>query len=422
MPSKTPLTPFNKKLVLNRYLLSLFGATEFAELASRINQPEHEGLEADNVSKFCHGLTNVLGLHTALDGKALLDYDQNIVAHTRAIQGKRPDMINWKYFQYLALLFTEIYLDRYMNDKDNLLAGLNRYLGKFNRSLARKERLPEFTEDDLRKIAFWSATGSGKTLIMHVNLKQFLHYLGRAGKTREINRILLVTPNEGLSRQHLVEMQLSGIEASIFSKTNSGLFRGSGVEIIDSHKLADKDGDKTVAIDSFEHNNLVLTDEAHRGASGDVWSRHRNKLARDGFTLEYSATLGQAATNNKGLETQYAKSIIFDYSYRHFHGDGYGKNYRILNLPEVDNDDTREMYLTACMLSFYQQKLLFEDKGAEATRFNIENPLCVFVGSSVNAVRTQNKRQVSDVVDVLLFLSRFTLRITRRQWLTESKR
>ena len=35
-------------------------------------------------------------------------------------------------------------------------------------------------------------------------------------------------------------------------------------EVIDINKLADTDGDKTVAIDSFEGNNLVLVDEGHR--------------------------------------------------------------------------------------------------------------------------------------------------------------
>jgi len=37
----------------------------------------------------------------------------------------------------------------------------------------------------------------------------------------------------------------------------------------------------------------------------------------------------------------------------------------------------------------------------------IEKPLMVFVGSSVNAVRTESKKQVSDVVDVLLFINEF---------------
>ena len=43
----------------------------------------------------------------------------------------------------------------------------------------------------------------------------------------------------------------------------------------------------------------------------------------------------------------------------------------------------------------------------EFERFNIENPLFVFVGASVNAVRTERGRKVSDVVDILLFFKDF---------------
>jgi hypothetical protein len=33
-------------------------------------------------------------------------------------------------------------------------------------------------QSDLNKIAVWNATGSGKTLIMHINYHQYLHYSG----------------------------------------------------------------------------------------------------------------------------------------------------------------------------------------------------------------------------------------------------
>lgn len=39
-------------------------------------------------------------------------YDENICRHTRQIGEKRGGL-QWKYFQYVALLFTEMYLDRY---------------------------------------------------------------------------------------------------------------------------------------------------------------------------------------------------------------------------------------------------------------------------------------------------------------------
>ena len=34
----------------------------------------------------------------------------------------------------------------------------------------------KFSESDLKKLAFWMAAGSDKTLIMHINYRQFLHY------------------------------------------------------------------------------------------------------------------------------------------------------------------------------------------------------------------------------------------------------
>ena len=74
--------------------------------------------------------------------------------------------------------------------------------------------------------------------------------------------------------------------------------------VIDINKLADADGDKTVAIDSFEGNNLVLVDEGHRGSGGEVWKGYRNKLTQEGFSFEYSATFGQAIAALTGKDRQ----------------------------------------------------------------------------------------------------------------------
>ena len=59
------------------------------------------------------------------------------------------------------------------------------------------------------------------------------------------------------------------------------------------------------------------------------------------------------------------------------------------------------------MLAFYQQQRLYADRKTSFAPFLIEKPLWIFVGGSVNAVRTENKRAVSDVLDVLLFFDRF---------------
>ena len=46
----------------------------------------------------------------------------------------------------------------------------------------------------------------------------------------------------------------------------------------------------------------------------------------------------------------------------------------ILNMKEYHEDDERNLYLTACLLSFYQQQHLFKKSG-KTCKFNIEKPL-----------------------------------------------
>jgi hypothetical protein len=102
------------------------------------------------------------------------------------------------------------------------------------------------------------------------------------------NRIILLTPNEGLSQQHLREFEMAGLAAELFQKDGTGLFAGQKIEILDIHKLKDEMGDKTIAIEAFEGNNLVLVDEGHRGASGGeegAWMRFRNALCEKGFSV-----------------------------------------------------------------------------------------------------------------------------------------
>lgn len=407
---------FDQKLVLNQWLLGLFEVPRFETLAEWLRDPELEGFDADNVSHYCAVLRARLFDREALPGDLLLAYDQNIVHHWRRITERRNRvegrLLYPKYFQYLALLLAEIYLDRYFRDRERLLAELNARVAAFNADVAPDDRISPYQPDDLNKIAFWMATGSGKTLLMHVNILQYQHYLALHDRGRTINRVILLTPNEGLSRQHLAEFALSGIEADLFAKDSPALFAGRAVEIIDIHKLAERSGEKTIAVEAFERDNLVLVDEGHRGSSASEegeWMRRRQELCAEGFSFEYSATFGQAvkASGARGLAGVYARCILFDYSYKYFYGDGYGKEYRILNLEDDREERKRQRYLAACLLAFYQQQRLYADRAAEFRPFLLERPLWIFVGGSVNAVRTQAGRQVSDVTDILLSLASF---------------
>ena len=402
--------PLDRRLALNAWVLSQFGVESTAELLSLIDDPDPEGVETEGVTRFAELLRPRLETRQSTELASVLPtYDENVERHWRGVtarHGRRGNKL--KPFQYLALLCTEIYLDRYFQNSSRLLSELNAFAVCWNAEREAADGVSDFVETDLNMLAFWMATGAGKTLLMHVHLKQYLNYLEQSGRRRELNRIILLTPNEGLSHQHLSEFEKSGIMATMFSKNTRTIFSGQAVEIIDIHKLAEETGEKTVAVEAFEGNNLVLVDEGHRGSSSGrsgAWLRHRERLCERGFSFEYSATFGQAISPAHALADKYARSILFDYSYRYFYEDGYGKEFRILNLREDMNEEQRAIYLTGCLLTYLQQLLVFHERQDSFAPYKIDRPLWVFVGSRVTA--STGTREISDILDILEFLRDF---------------
>lgn len=416
---------FANKLILAPWALKQLGVADFDRLSEMLRAPEFEGWSDDGGSKFVQQLiARLLKQGRSVSDDQLRDYDTNVVGHWKHITRKRNllgQTLYPLYFQYLGLIMTELYLDRYFGDAEALTASLNVSVNAFNEDKAKRDQIETFTADDLNKIAFWMATGSGKTLLMHCHIRQYLHYLGKAGQRKDLNRIILLTPNEGLSRQHKDEFEQSGIEAEYYDKDGQTLFTGRGVDIIDINKLRETSGQKTVAVDTFEGNNLVMVDEGHRGAGGDVWRDFRRRISQNGFSFEYSATFGQSIkaagtvtppNKEKGKEgskgwkltQEYSKCILFDYSYRFFYNDGYGKDFNVLNLADQVQLASRG-YLTASMLAFYQQRRRFADGGAALKPYLLDAPLMIFVGGSVAGQR--QSLEDSDLVQILKFLAAF---------------
>lgn len=405
---------FDTLLVLFRFFLNETGILSIENLRDTLNSEEYEQSGPNGDSYFHEFIRSLPKLR--IEHSLLRQYDENIMRHLRHIGAKRGG-IKLKYFQYISLLFTEIYLDRYFSDRNRFVKELNDWLHRIAATSAGAITFDDYTSGQLGKLAYMCATGSGKTLIMHINILQYLHYFRRARRSDSslsLNHILLVTPNEGMSSQHLEELRLSDIPARIFSR--DGIFSGgdnSGeVLIIDINKFSDRTGDKTVAVDSFESDNLVLVDEAHRGiATGETWVGYRRKISEDGFTFEYSATFRQSLNTNarrvdeRAALEEYGKSIIMDYSYKYFYNDGYGKDYRIYNLNTSFGDENRQIYFVGCLLSFYQQVRFFNLNISEISRYNIEKPLLVFVGNKV--VATTSDAELSDVQEVLAFIDSF---------------
>ncbi len=393
-----------KHLILNRYFLQLFGVESFNSLREKLKDTR-EGFDTTGRSYFIDVL---IGLKPEWED-SLLKYDEAIRNYVEKLRRNRKQPnFNLKYFQYLAVLFTEIFLDRYFNDKERFLNELKEFSQKFN--IENGAISIVFTEEELKKLAFWMATGSGKTLIMHINYWQILKY------SRNIwDNIILITPNEGLSKQHYKELKLSGIPCKLYDGNIDSLKTRDGeVLIIDIHKLTkEKTGEGTrVDISYFDGKNLVFIDEGHKGQKSEEqkWKKLRDEIGKNGFLFEYSATFGQIIGQNKELLKEYSKAIIFDYSYKFFYTDGYGKDFYVYNIQTEKSrkgkeysEEQQNLLLLAGLLTFYEQLEIFENHKEELREYNIEKPLWIFVGSKVTG-----KGLNSDIVKVVQFLNKIT--------------
>ena len=396
-----------QKLVLLAWLHHQLGYGDTRRLLGDI-KPLNEGFRKDDGrSHISMYLELRSGQMQGLTEENLQRYDSNIREHLAAMNHGRSEPITLLYFQYLAALYTEIFLDWRFNRPEGLLRSLNEFVSQHNAACASDRRWERFAPEDLTKLAFCMATGSGKTLLLHLHYWQFMRY-----NREPLDNILLITPNERLSQQHLDELQASNIPAARFDVNEAGslLSQPGTVRVTEITKLVEekRGGGVRVPVETFEGNNLIFVDEGHKGASGEAWRSMRDALAETGFTFEYSATFGQAlaAANNDALITEYGKAIAFDYSYPYFYNDGYGKDFRVLNLLKDTTPEQTDILLMANLLSFYEQQLVFAEKEDELRPYRLEKPLWMLVGSSVNAPKKDSEVLRSDILTVVRFLHR----------------
>ena len=419
-------TKLEDRLVLLAWLNRLLGYKSNKNLLEDCKKVA-EGFASDGHSHLYYHLL-ARGDKVKIPKEDLARYDKNIRRHLEKINRRRPELITLRYFQHLAALYTEIFLDRLFNHRAQFLADLNAFVEERNYSKLPGEPPDDhFTEDDLTKLAFWMATGSGKTLLLHLNYHQYLDHSDYYKKIKSegeppLDNILLITPNEGLSEQHLRELELSDIPARRFDLNQSSILRAPGeIQVLEITKLVEekRGGGVSVPVEAFEGKNLIFVDEGHKGTGGTAWRAYRDALGETGFTFEYSATFGQAlsAAGNDELTKEYGKAILFDYSYSYFYGDGFGKDFRILNLRDDTDEEQTQRLLLGNLLSFYEQLRLYQEHDEDLGPYKLEKPLWVFVGSKVNAVYSEHRQKRSDVLTVARFLHRF---LQNRAWATEA--
>ena len=396
----------SKQLILFRYILKQFGYEAFEDLRDEFNNTDC-GVSSTGYTFFAGAL--MAKSDKLVEDRLIQQYDEAIQGYEKRLKENRAEpFFTFKYYQWFSLLFSEYFFDLYSNNQTHFINQLNEYL---NESKDFKD-IEVYKESDLKKLAYWMATGSGKTLLMHCNYWQITKYY------HDWENIILITPNEGLSRQHYESLVESGIPAKLYSGSEESLKTREGeLLIIEITKLVKEKAGEGVSVDVdyfSESKNLVFIDEGHKGQKSEerAWKNLREHLTRGtgSFTFEYSATFGQIITNStRDLLQEYGKSIIFDYSYRHFYTDGYGKDFNVFNLDAKNeySEHQNKLLLTASLLGYYEQLELFERHQSELRKYNIEKPLWIFVGSRVissNGSLTQSDKQnISDVSRIVKF-------------------
>ena len=396
-----------QRLVLAGWVCEQFGYTTNKAMLENLRDVE-EGYDSEGRSFLAQTIL-ARGSKCLVPKSDMERYDANVRGHLAYFNKHRKEPLMLRYFQHLSLVITELFLDRVFNHEKTLRRSLNDFVeGRNAKRAVMEPHDPLFTHDDLTKLAFWMATGSGKTILMHFHYRQYLHYC-----PKPLDNILLVTPDEGLSQQHLENMEAAGIPCARFSLEDSGLetVKKNTVRVIEITKLVEekKGSGVSVPVEAFEGNNLIFVDEGHKGASSEAgkWVGFRDKLAETGFTFEYSATFGQAMTSARddAMTQEYGRAILFDYSYKYFYGDGFGKDFEVLNLRNETTDDQTKTLLLGNLLAFHEQKRAFQTKSAAMLRYHLADPLWVFVGSTVNKSKNDRQAKESDVLTVVQFLS-----------------
>ena len=319
-----------------------------------------------------------------------LDRIQNFLEDYNYLTGQTFKL---RYYQVLALLFTECFF------ADQQQAG------GFDTSSE---------QEDQRMLAYWMATGSGKTHIMHLNILQYLHHFCKDDNARL--QIFLTTPLANLIKQHERELE------PYIRKLNETYNNRVELTIDTTQGLLQKEDDYFQLPDSGEVRRLILVDEAHIGLTSQQSGKFRELRNRlnvgNSFLFEYSATFHNLA---KELEPEYDNAIIYRYDYARFYGDGYGKDhyFKPIAADEVaaESDEEIKDNLDECLCVMEKKLQTFkrvQNDQQYDTDLTSHRPLMAFMGHTVENPKEEGKNdEVSDIQKVLDYLA--ALSETERQ-------
>lgn len=300
--------------------------------------------------------------------------------------------VQLRYYQILALYFTEAFL-REQRD------------GKRQTDAERRN-----------KLAYWMATGSGKTLLMHINILQYIDHIGGLQAFDEL-QVIVTTPGVNLIEQHRREI------APIIDALNRQCAGRVKLRVESTGSLLNFEKGYFTLPSSTRTFRLVLVDEGHIGLAGGgkemgAFKQLRRDLADydNAFLFEYSATYHGIADRHV---TEYGEQIVFDYNYYRFYRDGYGKDYAIhrVGLDRVVAgkeawDNFRAAFDTLVDKLRTHDELRLRDSSALGfVSAFADKPLIAFMGNTVEDRKDEGKEgkdEVSDIRKLLAYLAKLT--------------
>lgn len=342
--------------------------------------------EIDLFDKSLQGKIEAFDASIGLNEKILDVVKKYLQEYNRYLENQKIDKVTLRYYQILALYFTEVFF-RNRNNK-------------------------EFKDFSSNALAYWMATGSGKTMIMHINIFQFIEH----NKNFNDLELIVTTPGVNLIQQHEREV------TPLIEYLNK-IYRNKIKLLIDTTSaLLNKPDNFFNFPDDKKKLRLILVDEAHIGLGtsqkddeGEFLKLRRRLNIKHSFLFEYSATFHNLDSK---LESEYSNSIIYDYNYNLFYRDGYGKDFYFQKISSdvLKNNFNDNLELN---LKIIEDKLNIFSKVQYRIKdlFNADafpdKPLIAFMGNTVNSKKDEGKinkkgeyeDELSDISGIVNYLA-----------------
>jgi hypothetical protein len=269
---------------------------------------------------------------------------------------------------------------------------------------------------DQNALVYWMATGSGKTLLMHLNILQYIEHIGGAQAFDEL-QLILTTPGVNLIEQH--ERELGEVVRQLNRIHNNRV----KLTVATTGALLNREPGFFNMPESKRMYRLVLVDEGHIGLAGGgnetkAFKQLRNALLKpeNSFLFEYSATYHGIAEQHV---REYEELIVYDYNYYRFFKDGYGKDYALQSLGDDRFADLgkSEAAFFGATFDTLSEKLTAHEHLTVSRAHNTgelpfigrfpDKPLLAFMGNTVEDPKKEggDKDEVSDIRKFVVWLA-----------------